>query len=288
MSTKRVMAFLMLLIGLSSAIRQSVGTDAEEIEQNDVLVKDVQSQEGFSQNEITQNLTLQAAHYISEQDSALINPRPMCDCIEEYRGSDWRISIDNCFWCRYKSMYGLIRDLCKQCNFDGGESVYYENWYDESHAIQEKIHCSRGGRDDKGVWAKVGSTYGHKHYLNQFTCPSTAVNNFWSTVAGLLAPYRSQSKVKLMYMSSEPEARKYCNDYCAGGSETCTGIVLEYWWTCREAECYNTKVLTCDQQYKDSTKARHNDQVACVKYAVRHNGVLWGEPHHLSFMSCLE
>lgn len=280
---------MMLWFGLSSAIRQSASTDTEEKSEADALLKDVQNHErsletsleaseatAFFESAITENETFQAEDYIAEQDSAMMKPRPMCSCVEAYRGGDHRMEIDSCFWCRYTSLDGLVRKMCKQCDAGPGGSVYLESWQTCINCGHDITHCSPRGRDDERVWAKVGSTYGEMHYLNRFTCPSEAVTRVWSTVKSLLEPYRSDNSMKLMYMSFEPKARKYCDDYCDGGSATCTGIVLEH---CRQfpfttTTCHKSKIYKC--------KGELADQVACVEYAIDHNGV-----NYLSFLSCL-
>lgn len=253
---------------------QKVGDEAQATSEDKAEIKTV---EFHNHNEDSKIFTDEEHQEVQAEDANFASgltaemkftPRGSCSCVESYRGSDGRVEIDNCFWCKYKSMNDLKRSICKQCRASVGDTVYLETWQTclGTGCYQEKGHCSRP--------TTVGVTYNKEHFVNALTCVPPVGGNSWDMIQGVLAANNRLNSgggvlSRPMYPSDSAKAKENCNaDY--------TAVFIEHWRTC--IDCYHQIKYTCRNEYSDVS--------VCLNTVRKKNGVTYGKAHQLSFVSC--
>lgn len=259
---------------------QKEGDEAQATSEDKAEIKTVEfhnlNEEDFTDEE-HQEVQAEDANFASGLTAEMnFTPRPLCPCVEPYRGGDGRVAIDNCFWCKYKSMNDLKRTICKKCSASVGDTLYLETWQTclGTGCYREKGHCSRP--------TTVGVTYDKEHFVNALKCPPPAGGlalggNSWDMIQGVLAAnnrLNSNGGVlsSPMYSSDSAKAKANCKtDY--------TAVFIEHWRTCTGPNgCYHQKTYTCEKQYSDVS--------VCLKTVLEKNGVTYSKAHQLSFVSC--
>lgn len=237
------------------------------------------SNEEVIENSLEEEVSFSATSHVDLEEavSSGLTPRPLCSCVEAYRGSDNRVDLEGgCFWCRYKSMEALITGMCAECGKSAGDIVYLENWQFAAGTYYDKTWCNKP--DD----SQVGVTYNKVHYVNAFPCSGDSGSNNWKIIQGSLSAFKGGWISETMYMSWHPYAKKYCNLYSCS-PPACNAVYVEHWRVCTGSkECTPSKIYSCKGAYADTLECT----ATVIGEVIGKNRKTYGKYHALTFMSC--